>query len=88
VVNRWSTPYAEGSAVAGDVEAVDVTAADPATGARQPYGASVWAGAMACRSDGAVVLVDQLDHAGDLLVLRPGGQSTRLGRGYSRVFGD
>jgi hypothetical protein len=59
------------------------------TGLQTPYGASVHGNELACRSDASIALVDRgttYDQPGDLVVLRPGGTRTVLGRGYLTVF--
>lgn len=81
---EWSIVYAEGPSVPADVTARAV----PGTGSR-PYGVSVYGDTLACRSDGSVALVDKgtaFERPGELVVVRPDGRRTVLGRGYAALF--
>lgn len=80
----WSIVYAEGPSRPSNVVSGDLR-----TGQQTPYGVSVYGDTLACRSDGSVALVDKgaaYEQPGELVVVRPGGRRTVLGRGYRSVF--
>lgn len=74
-------PYADEPSQPGDVEALDLTGGQPLA-----YEVSVYSTSIACRSDRSVALVDGRGGAGELVVVRPGGVRTVLGRGYRSVL--
>jgi hypothetical protein len=79
----WTDSMAPEARLRGDVQARDLT-----TGVTSGYGVRVFGSAVACRADGSAALVDTTEWGdpGDLVVVRPGGVRTVLGRGYLAVF--
>jgi hypothetical protein len=78
---RWHISMEVESSQPGDIDAFDAV-----TGTSSSYGVKVLGETVACRSDGAIALVDgKIGQPGDLVVVRPGGSRTVLGRGVWSV---
>ena len=84
-VGRWRSGV-EGPYVPGDLDDLDLL-----TGRYRPRGVHLFGLGMACRDDGAVAVRPETgsNDAGplptDLVVIRPDGSTTVLGRGYTQI---
>ena len=84
-VGRWRSGV-EGPYVPGDLDDLDVV-----TGRYRPRGLHLFSFGMICRDDGAVAVRPDVgsNDAGplptDLVVIRPDGSTTVLGRGYTQI---
>ena len=84
-VGRWRSGV-EGPYVPGDLDDLDLL-----TGRYRPRGVHLFSFGMVCRDDGAVAVRPEAgsNDAGplptDLVVIRPDGSTTVLGRGYTQI---